>query len=131
MKARCQNPKAANYATYGGRGIRVCERWQAFESFLADMGERPEGLTLDRHPNNDGHYEPGNCRWATKAQQSANRRTTLTVAYLGRTQTLRDWCAELRIDYNRAWHRHSVGHPPEVIFQREPVRSRVMPVRHP
>lgn len=74
MLQRCTNPNDPAYRHYGGRGITVCERWQSFENFLADMGERPEGLTLDR-TDNEGNYEPGNCKWATRAQQSANRRS--------------------------------------------------------
>lgn len=73
MIQRCTNANAPGYKHYGGRGITVCERWLKFENFLADMGERPEGLTLDRI-DNDGNYEPGNCRWATCEQQNANRR---------------------------------------------------------
>ena len=73
MRQRCSNPNATAYASYGGRGITVCDRWQEFENFLADMGERPEGLSLER-VNNNGNYEPGNCVWATRKAQAANRR---------------------------------------------------------
>ena len=75
MKARCTNSHLPHYKNYGGRGITVCERWLTFENFLADMGERPAGRTLDRR-DNDGNYEPNNCRWATWVEQRANRRDT-------------------------------------------------------
>lgn len=82
MIQRCTNPKATGYKYYGGRGIKVCDRWRGdFLSFLADMGERPPGLSIDRYPDNDGNYEPGNCRWATAKQQVANRRPYGTVQY--------------------------------------------------
>lgn len=74
MTERCANPKGTNWKDYGGRGITVCERWKKFENFLADMGERPEGKSIDRYPNNDGNYEIGNCRWATRSEQQRNRR---------------------------------------------------------
>lgn len=74
MKQRCYDPKRSNYAYYGGRGIKVCDQWiNSFDQFLADMGERPEGKTLDRIDVN-GNYEPSNCRWVTAKEQTSNRR---------------------------------------------------------
>lgn len=79
MIQRCRNPNAPNFHLYGGRGISICEEWQGeggFQRFLAYMGPRPPEMTLDRFPDNDGNYEPGNVRWATATEQAANRRQT-------------------------------------------------------
>ncbi len=88
MKKRCNDPKQA---AYGGRGIKVCARWRkSFANFLADMGERPEGKTLDRR-NNDGNYTPNNCRWATGKQQGSNKRNNVPVTWKGQTKTIVEW----------------------------------------
>lgn len=78
MLARCTNPNLRDFKNYGGRGISVCERWKVFTNFLADMGEKPAGLSLDRI-DNEGGYEPGNCRWATASEQRRNQRPMLIV----------------------------------------------------
>lgn len=78
MKGRCLNPKDPYWKNYGGRGIQICERWMTFENFLSDMGERPQGRTLDRK-DNDGNYEPGNCIWSTPKEQAQNRRRRSTA----------------------------------------------------
>lgn len=83
MRQRCKNTNYQTYRLYGGRGIKVCERWDSFEAFVADMGPRPSDLhSLDR-VNNDGNYEPSNCRWATKHEQAFNRSTNRLYEYRG------------------------------------------------
>jgi hypothetical protein len=96
MKARCLSPSNGNFAKYGGRGITFCVRWLSFDNFLADMGERPEGKTLDRI-DSAGNYEPSNCRWATQAEQTANRRRSAQpkhfLTWRGETRTIDAWAA--------------------------------------
>jgi hypothetical protein len=102
MKKRCYIPSSTGFANYGGRGITVCERWRdSFEAFFADMGPRPSPKHSLERINNGGHYEPGNCRWATKLQQSENRRTNRLFTHNGRTQTISQWSRETGINYYR------------------------------
>jgi len=93
MLSRCTSPTKREFPDYGGRGITVCVRWMEFPNFLADMGERPAGMTLDRIDNDKG-YEPGNCRWATPKEQSRNTRANRMVEAFGRTQCLAAWAEE-------------------------------------
>lgn len=93
MKSRCENVRNCDYHHYGGRGIKVCCRWSvSFENFLSDMGRRPSKLhELDRYPDNNGNYEPGNCRWATRRQQNRNKRTNRLITINGETKCLVEW----------------------------------------
>lgn len=92
MKDRCLRPNNEGYKWYGGRGITVCDRWlESFENFLADMGPKPSPQhTLDRKENN-GNYDPDNCRWATKKEQAANRRSNRMITYKGETLMISEW----------------------------------------
>lgn len=96
MKKRCFDPKDQAFARYGGRGIKVCERWQVFENFYADMGDRPVGLSLDRIDNGQG-YEPGNCRWATAREQARNRTNNRMVEALGQVKCMAEWARDTGI----------------------------------
>lgn len=97
MRQRCINPNNPKYPIYGGRGISVCERWQKFENFIADMGNRPSAdHSLDRI-DNDGNYEPSNCRWATRVEQQNNQSNTTRLEFQGETLTIHQWATRLGI----------------------------------
>jgi hypothetical protein len=97
MHERCLNPQHKQYKHYGGRGITVCARWKDYEAFLADMGRKPEGTSIDRI-NNEGNYEPGNCRWATRIEQNSNMRSTRWITCSGERRTLNGWARVLGIN---------------------------------
>lgn len=97
MLQRCLNPKDKAYPKYGGRGIKVCERWMEFENFIHDVGPRPSlAYSLDRK-DNDGDYCPENCRWATNKEQSNNRRTNTLIEYHDQTHTISEWAEKLNL----------------------------------
>lgn len=96
MRARCLRKSSTQYKWYGARGIKICRRWSRFSLFLADMGERPAGKCLDRIDNN-GNYEPRNCKWSTRAEQGRNRRGNVTLTHNGRTMILADWAKDIGI----------------------------------
>lgn len=115
MLQRCANENHPDYDDYGGRGIWFDARWVEFEAFYKDMGDRPEGTSIDRIDCN-GPYIKDNCRWATDDEQVMNRRCTVFVKFNGVTKTLRDWCNELELSYLTALSRHQRKKSPEEIL---------------
>lgn len=111
MQTRCHNPNSEDYPNYGGRGIRVCERWRTdFAAFLADMGPRPSSRhSIDRFPNQDGNYEPGNCRWATAKEQQNNRRNNNFLTHAGLTLTITEWSLRTGLSRQTILHRLKRG----------------------
>lgn len=117
MKQRCTNPNDQGWHRYGGRGIRVCDRWlNSFQAFLADMGPPPPGTTLDRI-DNSGHYCPENCRWATPTEQARNRRTSRVVVAAGQSKTLAEWAQLTGLPTSTIQNRLNRGVPPELALE--------------
>lgn len=112
MMHRCYSPKNHSFKHYGGRGITVCERWHKLENFLADMGERPPGTSIDRIDVN-GNYEPSNCRWATPLEQGRNRRKNYKLEVGGVPMTLDEAAAALGLTRSTLWSRLERGWTPE------------------
>lgn len=108
MRARCLNPKRFAYHRYGGRGISVCDRWYHFENFLQDMGERPEGMCLERIDNN-GNYCPENCRWASIKEQTRNTARNVWITHEGVTMCLADWSKKLGGSSTKLYRRLKAG----------------------
>lgn len=121
MRERCHNPRATQWAWYGARGITVCERWRhSFENFLADMGARPMGMTLDRIDPN-GNYEPSNCRWELLKRQQRNQRKTIKLG----CESLRDVCEEKGVSFDAAYQRLRRGiTDADVLLSRAHLRER-------
>jgi hypothetical protein len=127
MLWRCQsekanNPKYASYRSYAGKGIKVCERWQTYEHFLVDVGERPSRYhSIDRIDNARG-YEPGNVRWATQKQQMRNTDANHRVTSRGLTLPIAEWCERNKVSSNTVYHRLNAGAPEEVSVLRGHLR---------
>lgn len=123
MKGRCNNPKNNRWPRYGGRGITICERWRKFENFLADMGPRPTGMTLERK-NNNGPYEPDNCWWATVGQQARNRRNNHTITVGDESLTLAQWQERTGMSHATLLTRLRHGWTPEQTINTRPYEKR-------
>lgn len=110
MKYRCNNSNASNYYMYGGKGIKVCERWQnSFQNFYADMGDKPTPEHSIDRVDSKGDYTPDNCRWATKKEQARNRKTSRPITYKGVTKTVIEFCEEYGFKHHQLLHRLNIG----------------------
>lgn len=116
MRMRCESPTNKDYANYGGRGIRVCERWHDFSAFLTDMGMPPPKGQLDRI-NQNGNYEPANCRWVTSKVNNRNRRDNNLLTFNGVTRCVKEWSEVLGIPYTTLDYRRRHGYPVEQILR--------------
>lgn len=115
MRTRCYNTKAVQYKYYGGKGIKICDRWTLFENFLDDMGLRPDGTSLDRIDNTKD-YEPGNCRWSSRKEQSRNRSMNIPVTFRGETKIVSEWAAVVGIAAKTLRWRLKRGWPVERVL---------------
>jgi len=114
MRQRCNNKRNKDYKYYGGRGIVCCDRWKRFEKFYADMGEKPEGLTLERIDNNKG-YSPSNCKWVNMKEQNRNSRNNRVIKYGGETKCVSEWAEVLKIKVTVLRYRLK-KYPPQIAF---------------
>lgn len=121
IKKRCLNPRNPAFKHYGGRGISICERWLSFENFLADMGEPPDGLSIDRIDNDKG-YSPENCRWADWKTQHNNRRGNVIIEYNGERKTISQWADTLGISAGIISGRYRSGYELDIVFGIKPLR---------
>ncbi len=110
MKDRCYNPKEKCYSRYGGRGITICQRWQDFANFLADMGPRPSPSHRIERIDNDGNYEPSNCRWATHKEQMRNMSSNHLLTFAGETKNLAEWAETKRMSLRALYSRINKYH---------------------
>lgn len=115
MRSRCLNPNDSDYADYGGRGIAFDPRWNSFETFFADMGDRPADMSLDRIDVN-GNYCPDNCRWADAMTQANNKRSNRLIEHNGEAKTLSQWCRHFGLEHSKVAYRLAQGMSFEAAF---------------
>lgn len=131
MKARCYRAANEHFRAYGGRGITVCDRWRNdYAAFLADMGPRPEGMSIDRIDVN-GNYEPGNCRWATPREQGANLRKSRYLTHDGETLCMSEWARRTGMSIGTIFMRLSLGWTDSDTLTRPVSRGRRAPYHLP
>jgi hypothetical protein len=121
MVQRCTNPASVHYPVYGGRGVRVCKRWENFANFLADMGEPPRGMTIDRI-DVSGDYAPDNCRWLDMKGQQNNRSNNHRLTFNGETHGVTEWERRTGISRHTLLARERLGWPIEEIFSKRDTR---------
>ena len=117
MKARCSNKKHKDFDRYGGRGISFCKKWEKFEGFYEDMGNRPKSKELDRI-DNDGMYSKENCRWATRKEQNRNKATNVMIKYKGETRCIAEWAEVLNISKWKLYKRAKISDDTNYIFKK-------------
>ena len=125
MMGRCLNPTSQAFRHYGARGITICEKWKNFVGFYEDMGDRPDGMSLERIDNEKG-YSPDNCRWATHQEQMKNTRRCIHITYNGQTKILKDWARSLGMSNGALRARMNKSDDPEIILR--PVATKFRPV---
>ena len=118
---RCTNPKDKRWSQYGGRGITIAPQWLDFSAFVRDMGIKPQGCSIDRIDNN-GNYEPGNCRWASQQTQQNNRSNNHLLTAMGQTMTIAEWSRHSGIQWNTLWARIRAGWSAELAVSTKPRR---------
>ena len=123
MRNRCKNPLNDSYGRYGALGVTVTERWNDFTVFLSDMGERPEGTSIDRI-DPAGNYEPNNCRWADQKTQGQNQRSTIYITALGERLPLSDWAERFGVSKETIKRRVAAGVHPDIAVKEKPLSGR-------
>lgn len=132
IKDRCHNPSCSDYYLYGDKGVSMCDKWRnSFLAFIADVGERPPGTSIDRYPNKDGNYEPGNVRWGTDEMQANNKRNNHVLEFNGKTMSVMMWARETGIHHQTILYRLKHGMSVEAALTIPPHKKSECPAPSP